>query len=113
MDLAWIALAMSVGFFGILTTIVFRVSRALRDLQVAVENLRQEILPVVRDIHGVVQRSTLDLGRVENLLDTADELRESAGKIGATIQTDATLSSSPVIRLVGFIARLRRRRPSS
>ena len=44
---------------------------------------------------------------------TADDLRESAGRIGATIETAATLTSSPFLRVAGLLAGFRRRWPDS
>ena len=81
----------------------------LQKLAGTVEELRRVAVPLLADMHGLVERATDDLDRVEDLLDTADGLRESAGRIGSTIETAATLSSSPLVRFVGMVARLRSR----
>jgi uncharacterized protein YoxC len=109
----WAALLVAVAFLGLLVVAVVRLGRMLRDLYAAVDALHREAVPLIADMHRMVERTAGDLDRVEDLLDSAEGLRESAGKIGATIETAATLTSSPLLRLAGLVAGLRRRRPNS
>ncbi|MDG2907789.1 MAG: hypothetical protein P6D49_05775 [Acidimicrobiales bacterium] len=113
MSVAWVALVVSVACLGFLTVAAVRVGRMLRDLHAAVDALHREAVPLIADMHQMVERAAGDLDRVEDLLDTADDLRESAGRIGATIETAATFTSSPLLRLAGLLAGFRRRRPDS
>jgi len=112
-SVAWVALAVSVACLGFLAVAAVRVGRMLRNLHAAVDALHREAVPLIADMHRMVERAAGDLDRVEDLLDTADDLRESAGRIGATIETAATLTSSPFLRVAGLLAGFRRRWPNS
>lgn len=109
MSAGWVAALAGVACLVVLAAVAVRLTRMLRDLHAAVDELRREAVPLLADMHRMIERATDDLDRVEDLLDTADGLRESAGRIGATFESAATLSSSPLVRLVGMLARLRSR----
>ncbi len=113
MNIGWAALIVAVACLGLLLVAVARLARMLRDLHAAVDALHREAVPLIADMHRMVERTAGDLDRVEDLLDTAEGLRESAGRIGATIESAATLTSSPLMRLVGLLSGLWRRMPGS
>ena len=113
MSVGWVALTVAMACLGLQAVVVVRVGRILRDLHGAVDALRKAAVPLIADMHQMVERAAGDLDRVEDLLDTANDLRESAGRIGATIETAATFTSSPFLRLAGLVAGLRRRRVDS
>lgn len=109
MSAGWVAVLVGAAALAVFVVLALRLTRMLRELHAAVDELRREAVPLLADMHRMVERATDDLDRVEDLLDTADGLRESAGRIGSTIETAATLSSSPLVRFVGMVARLRSR----
>lgn len=84
-------------------------SRTLRALREAVDELHHETLPLVHDMQVAVQQAHLDLGRVEDLLQTAES-------VGQTVDAASRLAyltfSNPVVKAMAFgagVARAGRR----
>jgi len=70
-SVAWVALVVSVACLGFLAVAAVRVGRMLRNLHAAVDALHREAVPLIADMHRMVERAAGDLDRVEDLLDTA------------------------------------------
>ena len=74
-------------------------SRTMRSLRTAVEDLRRETVPLVTDMRGTVSRANEELTRVDTLLGTAES-------VGSTIDSGSRLLylffANPVIKALAF-----------
>jgi hypothetical protein len=74
-------------------------TRTLRSLREAVDELRRETVPVVGDMHAAVRKANAELARVDGLLETAES-------IGSTVDSASRLAyltfSNPVVKALAF-----------
>ena len=74
-------------------------TRTMRSLRIAVEDLRRETVPLVSDMRGTVSRANEELTRVDTLLGTAES-------VGTTIDSGSRLLylffANPVIKALAF-----------
>jgi hypothetical protein len=93
-----IAVVLAVGVAGALL-VLRSLSRTLVSLRMAVEELRQNTVPLVHDVHATVRQATTELERVDNLLVTAES-------ISVTVDSASRLAylafSNPVIKAAAF-----------
>ena len=73
--------------------------RTLKTLRLTIDELRQQTVPLVNDMHTTVRQANADLARVDALLDTAES-------IGATVDSASRLAyltfSNPVVKGLAF-----------
>ncbi|MCZ7526117.1 MAG: DUF948 domain-containing protein [Acidimicrobiia bacterium] len=100
--IASVAVAVLVG--GLLLTLG-SLNRTLRALRHAVDELHQETLPMVEEMHRTVKQAGTELDRVDSLLATAES-------VGQTVDSASRLAyltfSNPVIKALAFGAGTRR-----
>jgi hypothetical protein len=84
---------------AVLVGAVVSLTRTMRELRVAVDDLRRETLPVVADLRGTVAAANAELERVDELLGTAES-------VTATVDSASRLAylalSNPVIKVLAF-----------
>jgi uncharacterized protein YoxC len=114
-DAAAVVVAVASGIaVAVLVFAVFALNRTLKQLRGAVEDLRQETLPVVQEMRTTVGQANVELERVDSLLGTAES-------ISTTVDSASRLAylafSNPVIKAIAFASgtgraarRFRRRR---
>ncbi|MBI2168239.1 MAG: DUF948 domain-containing protein [Actinobacteria bacterium] len=102
------AVAAAVLVVGLLTALA-SLSRTLRALRDAVDELQAETLPLVRDMQQAVKQANHDLERVEGIIDTAES-------VGQTVDAASRLAyltfSNPVVKALALgagVARAGRR----
>ena len=101
-DIAAVVIAAVVGLavLGLLVALVSAV-RTLRSLRVAVDELREETVPLVRDMQTTVRQTNSELVRV-------DELLQRAESISTTVDSASHLAyltfSNPVIKALAVAA---------
>src|SRR5438105_14800488 len=89
-----VAVAGAVALIAILLAIGALI-RTLATLRIAVEQLQRQTTPLVGDLQSAVQRTNDSLGRVDNILDTAES-------ISVTVDSASRLAyltfSNPVVK---------------
>jgi predicted PurR-regulated permease PerM len=115
----WAAVVLSIVAAIAVVGLLFALSalvRTLATLRTTVDELRQQTIPLVDDMHTTVRQANNDLVRVDALL-------ESAESISSTVDSASRLAylafSNPVIKALAFaggtgraIRRVRRNRES-
>lgn len=78
---------------------LFSLSKTLRALRQAVDELHRETIPLVRDMQHTVQQANSDLQRVEGIIGTAESL-------GQTVDAASRLAyltfSNPVVKAMAL-----------
>lgn len=93
---------------GLLVTLM-SVSKTLKSVRQAVDELHRDTLPLLEDLHGTVKQANAELERVDSLLATAESL-------GHTVDSASRLAylafSNPVVKTIALgsgVARAGRR----
>jgi uncharacterized protein YoxC len=93
---------------------LFSLTRTLRALREAVEELRRETLPLVGDVHTTVRQANAELARVDTLLVTAESISET---VDSASRLAYLAFSNPVVKALALasgtgraVRRLRRSR---
>ena len=99
-DAAAVVVAVACGLaIAVLLVAVFALTRTMRELRGAIEELRRETLPVVSEMHQALGQANVELERVDNLLGTAES-------ISTTVDSASRLAylafSNPVIKALAF-----------
>lgn len=98
------AVASAVFVVGLLYAL-FALSRTMESLRRAVDDLHRETVPLVEDLHLAVKQAHQDLGRVDELLDTAES-------VGQTVDAASRLAylafSNPVVKALALGAGMAR-----
>jgi uncharacterized protein YoxC len=71
------------------------VNRTLKELRLAVEELRSETGPVIAELRDTVQAANYELNRVDDLLGTAESI---GGKVDSASRVAHVAFSTPVIK---------------
>jgi uncharacterized protein YoxC len=69
-----------VAAIGMIVAVV-ALTRTLTSIRLAVEELRRESLPVVKDLHTTIQRANGELERVDGLLDSAQSVTSTVDSV--------------------------------
>ncbi|MEQ8719262.1 MAG: hypothetical protein RIE08_16755 [Acidimicrobiales bacterium] len=114
-DLAIVILSVvSVLTVGALVAVLFVVTRAVTDLRRSVDELHDEVVPLVRDLEASSERVVNGLERADGLLDRADEVSARADTLSrVTYQAiaDPVIKTTAVLKGAGAMGRrLRGRR---
>ena len=88
--------AVLVAFVCVTLVTLTRTMRAMRE---AIEQLRRETLPVVANLQGTVTQANAELERVDTLLGTAESI---SGTVDAASRLAYLALSNPVIKLMAF-----------
>ncbi len=68
----------------------------LRSLRETVEDLRRETLPAIAELRATVDSANVELGRVDTLLDTAEEV---SARVDATSKLSWMVLRNPLVKL--------------
>lgn len=113
-DLAIVILSVvSVLTVGVLVAVLFVVTRAVGDLRTSVEELRGDVVPLVRDLEVSSGRVVDGLERADGLLDRADEVSARAdtlSKVTYRAIADPVIRTTAVIKGAGAAGRRLRNR---
>jgi len=92
------AVAVAVLVLALVLTLV-ALTRTLRALRIAADDLRRSSLPLVSDVRTAVAQANAELDRVDGLLGTAES-------ISATVDSASRLAylafSNPVVKVLAF-----------
>lgn len=93
-----VAAAAAIAMIGLMVA-VGSLRRSMGAVRVAVEELQSETMPLVAELQSAVRHANDDLGRMDNLLDTAES-------ISVTVDSASRLAyltfSNPVIKALAF-----------
>lgn len=105
-DLALIII--SVAFLGIalfLCVVLLNTFRVLESTKMTIDALRQETVPLLREVKGSVERANRELDRVDTMLVSANEIVGRVEKLSGLAQEAA---SSPLVKVISMGAGLRK-----
>jgi hypothetical protein len=91
------AVAVLVG--GGLLVALGALMRTMAALQTAIEEFRRETVPLMGDIQMTVKQANADLGRVDTLLDRAENI---SGTVDSASRLAYLAFSNPVVKAMAF-----------
>ena len=106
LDWTWFALAIvliiAVVVVCVLMANLFRVLTATKDL---IDGVTKETVPLLRDVDDTVKLVNHELGRVDGILSSAEQITQATGHVVTVVSDTIT---SPLVRLSAFAYGLRR-----
>ena len=104
-DTALIVLA---AFWGLLVAflcyVLFNTSRVLESTKMTIDEMRQETVPLLREVRTSVEKTNRELDRVDGLLKSASSVVERVENLSALVEQAA---ASPLVKVISFGAGLR------
>jgi hypothetical protein len=105
-DVALIVLA---AFWGLLVlflcVVLLNTFRVLESTKLMIDAMREETVPLLREVKGSVERANRELDRVDGMLGSASEIVGRVNRISGLVEQAA---SGPIVKLVAFGAGLRK-----
>lgn len=90
---AWAVLVLA------LFVVMMNVFRLLESTKTLVDGLRDETVPLLRELRVTVKSVNQELERVDGLMETAGRMAKSAERIGGVVEQTI---SSPLIKIASF-----------
>lgn len=104
-----VALIVLSAFWGLLVLflciVLINTFRVLESTKMMIDSLREETVPLLREVKGSVERTNRELDRVDGILEAASEVSGRVRRISSLVEEAV---SSPLIKLIGFGAGLRK-----
>jgi uncharacterized protein YoxC len=105
-DTALIVLA---AFWGLLVlalcVVLLNTFRVLESTKVTIDTMREETVPLLREIKRAIEKTNGHLDRVGTVLDSAGSVAKRVEKVSGLIEEAA---ASPLVKLIGFGAGVRK-----
>ncbi|MBV8296210.1 MAG: hypothetical protein JO085_05175 [Acidimicrobiia bacterium] len=98
----WVAVAIAVVVAvaaGGMLVALGAVMRTMTALQLTIDELRKETLPLVSDVQGTVRQANADLQRVDGLLERAESI---SGTVDSASRLAYLAFSNPVVKALAF-----------
>jgi len=98
----WVAVAIAVVVAlaaGGLLVALGALMRTMSALQLTIDELRKETLPLVTDVQGTVRQANADLQRVDGLLERAESI---SGTVDSASRLAYLAFSNPVVKALAF-----------
>ena len=93
-----IAVVVAVAAGGLLVALS-ALMRTMTAMQLTIEELRKETLPLVTDVQGTVRQANADLQRVDTLLERAESI---SGTVDSASRLAYLAFSNPVVKALAF-----------
>jgi uncharacterized protein YoxC len=104
-DTALIVLA---AFWGLLVlalcVVLLNTFRVLESTKMTIDTMREETVPLLREVKGSVERANRELDRVDTMLVSANEIVGRAEKLSGLVEQAA---ASPLVKVISMGAGLR------
>ena len=104
-DTALIVLA---AFWGLLVAflcyVLFNTSRVLESTKMTIDEMRQETVPLLREVRTSVEKANRELDRVDGMLKSAAGVVERVEKLSGLVEQAA---ASPLVKVISFGAGLK------
>jgi hypothetical protein len=103
------ALIVMAAFWGLLIVVMcvvlLNTFRVLESTKMTIDVMREETVPLLREVKGSVERANRELDRVDGMLISAGVIVERAEKLSGLVEQAA---GSPLVKLISFGAGLRK-----
>ena len=104
-----VALIVLSAFWGLLVLflciVLLNTFRVLESTKMMIDAMREETIPLLREVKGSVERTNRELDRVDGMLESAGEIVGRVNKISSLIEQAA---SGPLVKIVAFGAGLKK-----
>ena len=102
------ALIVLAAFWGLLVlalcVVLLNTFRVLESTKMTIDTMREETVPLLREVKGSVERANRELDRVDGMLVSAGHIVERAERLSGLVEQAA---ASPLVRMVSVGAGLR------
>ncbi|HEX2192083.1 MAG TPA: DUF948 domain-containing protein [Acidimicrobiales bacterium] len=92
------AVALAIGVVGLLLTLGALI-RTLTEVRGAVEDFRRQAVPLLTDVHTTVRQASAELGKVDTILDRADDI---SGTVGSATRLASRAFATPLVKLMAL-----------
>lgn len=104
-DTALIVLA---AFWGLLVAflcyVLFNTSRVLESTKMTIDEMRQETVPLLREVRTSVEKTNRELDRVDGMLKSAGNVVERVERLSGLVEQ---ATASPLVKIISFGAGLK------
>jgi uncharacterized protein YoxC len=103
------ALVILAGFWGLLVlalcVVLLNTFRVLESTKMTIDTMREETVPLLREVKGSVERANRELDRVDGMLVSANTIVGRVEKLSGLVEHAA---ASPLVKIVSLGAGLRK-----
>jgi uncharacterized protein YoxC len=103
------ALIVVAAFWGLLVlgllVVLLNTFRVLESTKMTIDSMREETVPLLREVKGSVERANRELDRVDTMLVSATDIVGRVEKFSGLVEEAA---SSPLVKAISFGAGLRK-----
>lgn len=103
------ALIVVAAFWGLLVlgllVVLLNTFRVLESTKMTIDSMREETVPLLREVKGSVERANRELDRVDTMLVSATDIVGRVEKLSGLVEEAA---SSPLVKVISFGAGLRK-----
>ena len=92
------AVALAIGVVGVLLALGALI-RTLTEVRGAVEDFRRGAVPLLADLHTAVRQATAELGKVDSILDRADNI---SGTVDSATRLASRAFAAPLVKAMAF-----------
>ena len=104
-----VALIVLSAFWGLLVLflciVLINTFRVLESTKMMIDSMREETVPLLREVKGSVERTNRELDRVDGMLESAGEIVGRVNRISGLVEQAA---SGPLVKIVAFGAGLKK-----
>jgi hypothetical protein len=104
-----VALIVLSSFWGLLVVflcvVLINTFRVLESTKILIDSMREETVPLLREVKGSVERTNRELDRVDVVLEAAEEITGRVQRISGLVEQAV---SSPLVKIISMGAGLRR-----
>jgi predicted PurR-regulated permease PerM len=86
---------------GVLVSVLVSLARALRELQASLAELRNDVLPLVGELHEAVDTTVANVDRVDRLITSAESIE---GRVDSASRLAYRTISSPIVKMLATAA---------
>ena len=104
-----VALIVLSAFWGLLVlflcVVLINTFRVLESTKLLIDGMREETVPLLKEVKGSVERTNRELDRVDGMLVSAGEIVSRVSRISALVEQAA---SGPLVKIISMGAGLRK-----
>jgi len=104
-----VALIVLSSFWGLLVLflciVLVNTFRVLESTKILIDSMREETVPLLREVKGSVERTNRELDRIDVVLEAAGEITGRVQRISGLVEQAV---SSPLVKIISMGAGLRR-----
>jgi hypothetical protein len=104
-----VALIVLSAFWGLLVlflcVVLINTFRVLESTKLLIDGMREETVPLLKEVKGSVERTNRELDRVDGMLISANEIVARVSRVSALVEQAA---SGPLVKIISMGAGLRK-----